>query len=196
MIARLKGTVVEKDQNGLVVDVGGVGYAVIVSTGDYGSAELNAETSLHIYEHIREDTHDLYGFSNVPSRQFFQQLLSINGVGPKVALGILGAASVPQLQQAIASGDADIFKGVAGVGTKTAQRIVVELKDKLEAIGIGGGPGGASGGAQLSASDPAFQALLGLGYTVSQAAQALAAVPPEVISEQDRVKAALKELKK
>jgi holliday junction DNA helicase RuvA len=188
MIARLRGKVVEKGLDGIIIDVGGVGYAVVLSSSDYGSVTIGEEASLHIYENIREDAHDLYGFSNLPSKQFFQQLLSISGVGPKVALSVLSSASLPQLQQAIASGDADVFKGVSGVGTKTAQRIMVELKGKVTATGELG-----STTASSSSGDPAYQALLGLGYTAAQAAQAVAAIPVEVVGEQARVKYALKQ---
>ncbi len=190
MIAQLRGVVLGKDSNGLVLDVGGVGYAVIVAAADYGSALTGEETSLHIYEHIREDAHDLYGFSNLPSKRFFQQLLSISGVGPKVALGILSAASLPQLQQAIASGDADVFKGVAGVGKKTAERIMVELKGKVEVPGLVD----QGGGSAPTGGDPAYQALIGLGYTTMQAAEAVARIPADITEEQARVKAALKQV--
>jgi Holliday junction DNA helicase RuvA len=190
MIAQLRGVVLGKDSDGLVLDVGGVGYAVVVSAADHGSSLTGEETSLHIYEHIREDAHDLYGFSNLPSKRFFQQLLSINGVGPKVALGILSAASLPQLQQAIASGDADVFKGVAGVGKKTAERIMIELKGKIESPGLVDQLGGPT----ASDGDPAYQALIGLGYTAQQAAQAVAAIPGDITDEQARVKAALKQV--
>jgi holliday junction DNA helicase RuvA len=189
MIARLRGTVLEKDQDGLVIDIGGVGYAVVVATSDHGSAVVGEEMHLYIYENIREDAHDLYGFSNLPSKRFFQQLLSINGVGPKVAMGIMSAAILPQLQQAIASGDADVFKGVAGVGKKTAERIMVELKGKVEATGLS-----TPAGPLASGGDPAYQALIALGYTATQAAEAVSHVPADITGEQARVKAALKQL--
>jgi len=190
MIARLRGKVVEKERDGLVLDVGGVGYAVMVPVADHGSALSGEEVSLYIHEHIREDAHDLYGFSNLPSKRFFQQLLSISGIGPKVALSVLSAASLPQLQQAIASGDADVFKGVAGVGKKTAERIMVELKGKVDVPGLVGPATDSS----ASGIDPAYQALIGLGYTAMQAAQAVAAIPATITDEQERVKAALKQV--
>ncbi len=190
MIAQLRGQVVEKDQNGLVVDVGGVGYAVAVPASDYDSAVTGEASHLYIYEHIREDAHDLYGFSNLPSKRFFQQLLAISGIGPKVALSVLSAASLPQLQQAVASGDAAVFKGVAGVGKKTAERIMVELKGKVEVLGVVGGLSAVSG----RPNDATYQALVQLGYTAAQAAQAVTQIPPEVTDEQERVKVALKHL--
>jgi Holliday junction DNA helicase RuvA len=190
MIAQLRGKVLEKDGDGLVLDVGGVGYAVMVPAADHGSAVTGEELHVYIHEHIREDAHDLYGFSNLPSKRFFQQLLSISGIGPKVAIGVLSAASLPQLQQAIAGGDADVFKGISGVGKKTAERIMVELKGKVENPGLTDTAGGPVGG-----SDPAYQALLGLGYTANQAAEAVAQIPHDITDEQARVKAALKQVK-
>jgi Holliday junction DNA helicase RuvA len=188
MIAQLRGTVIEKDVDTVVVEAGGIGYEVAVTASDYGSLTVGEETKLHILDYIREDTHALYGFSNGPSKRFFQQLLSINGVGPKVAMSVLSAASLLQLQQAVAGGDAAVFKGVSGVGAKTAERIMVELRGKVEVTsGLA-----ASGGAR--ATDPAYQALLGLGYTPNQAAEAVAQVPSDITDEQARVKAALKQI--
>jgi Holliday junction DNA helicase RuvA len=189
MIARLSGKVVEKGTDGLVVDAGGVGYAVAVAASDYGGANLEEDITLHIYEHIRDDAHDLYGFSNMPSRRFFEQLLSVSGVGPKVAMGVLSAASLPQLQQAIAAGDVEVFRGVAGVGKKTAERIMVELKGKVEASGV------SLVGMAAGSNDSVYQALVGLGYTPAQAAEAAAGVPAEVTGEQARIKAALRDLR-
>lgn len=191
MIARLTGKVIEKNQEGLVLDIGGIGYAVMVAAADHGSATMDDEITLHIHENIREDAHDLYGFTNLPSKRFFQQLLGISGIGPKVALSVLSAASLPQLQQAVASGDAAVFRGVAGVGTKTAERIMVELKGKVETLDANFS---AHAGKGIRAGDPAYQALVGLGYTAMQSAQAVAAIPPEITDEQERVKAALKTL--
>lgn len=181
MIAQLRGKVIEKDLDTVIIEAGGIGYEVAVTTADYGSLTIGEETKLYTLDYIREDTHALYGFSNGPSKRFFQQLLGINGVGPKVALSVLSAASLPQLQQAIATGDAAVFKGVSGVGTKTAERIMVELRGKVETMGA----------AAHGSTDPAYQALLGLGYTANQAAEAVAQIPAEVTDEQARVKAAL-----
>lgn len=191
MIARLRGIVIEKTMDAAILEAGGVGYEVVLSSSDHGSLIMGEEASLHIYEHIREDAHNLYGFSNLPSKHFFEQLLSITGIGPKVAMNVLSAASLPQLQSAIAGGDPEILRGVAGIGKKTAERIMVELKGKVSAAGL---PAGVLGGVAVSSGDAAYQALIGLGYTPSQAAEALGAVPADVAGEQARVKAALKQL--
>lgn len=189
MIARLRGQVIEKGLDSAIIDVGGVGYEVMVPAADYGTLIMGEETSLHIYEQIREDAHNLYGFSNLPSKRFFEQLLTISGIGPKVAMGVVSAAPLAQLQSAIAAGDPEVLRGVAGVGKKTAERITVELKNKVEAVGLAAMQGGG-----VTSVDPAYQALLGLGYTAAQAAEALSNLPAEITGEQERVKAALKQL--
>ncbi|HEX7259937.1 MAG TPA: Holliday junction branch migration protein RuvA [Candidatus Saccharimonadia bacterium] len=190
MIARLRGIVIEKTIGSAIIEAGGVGYEVVVTAADHGSLTMGEEASLHIFEQIREDAHNLYGFSNLASKHFFEQLLSISGIGPKVAINILSAAGLPQLQSAIAGGDPEILRGVAGVGKKTAERIVVELKTKMEAVGLTAG----GMGEPVSSGDAAYQALIGLGYTPAQAAEALRGVPSSIKKEQDRVKAALKQL--
>lgn len=189
MIARLRGTVIEKTPDAVIIEAAGVGYEVIISAADFDSLVISEEVSVHIHDHLREDAHNLYGFTNAPTKRFFEQLIGISGVGPKVAMNVLAAAPLPQLQSAIAGGDAEVLQGVAGIGKKTAERIVVELKSKIGALEMPIGAGRA-----LSSVDPAYQALLGLGYTPNQAAQALAIVPKSVLGEQARLKAALKEL--
>lgn len=188
MIARLRGVVIEKGIDAVILDVGGIGYEVTVNAADHGSVVMGEETQLHIYEQIREDAHNLYGFTNLPSKQFFEQLLSITGIGPKVAMNVLSAASLPQLQSAVAGGDPELLRGVAGIGKKTADRIMLELKGKVDATGVVL-PGGSAG-----SSDPAYQALIGLGYKPAQAAEAVSQIPADVTNEQERVKLALKQV--
>lgn len=180
MIARIRGTVVEKAGETLVVECAGVGYELYVRPEDWGSASVGREVTLQVYEHLREDAHTLFGFAEPAAKRLFEQLLSVNGVGPKVALAILSAASLSQLQGAIAAGDPELLRGVSGVGKKTAERVMLELAGKLEASG------GSSG------NDPTYQALVALGYSQQQAAEAAAAVPADVTDEQARIKAALK----
>jgi holliday junction DNA helicase RuvA len=183
MIATIEGTVTEKIGDTLVIELGGIGYEVVVTAADWGNSPVGKSSKFYVYEHIREDAHQLFGFSSVGAKQLFMQLLGVNGVGPKVAMQVMGAATLERLQQAIGAGDADLFKGVSGVGKKTAERIMVELKGKVE-VGVSG--------ATVASGDAAYQALLGLGYSAAQAAEALAAVPADVTDEQERVKLALK----
>lgn len=185
MIASLYGTIAEKLDNSLILDIGGVGYELIVTLDEWGAAKVDAEARYYIHEQIREDAHNLYGFSSLSSKQLFAQLLTISGVGPKVAMQILSAAGEARLRQAIASGDPALLKGITGVGPKTAQRVIVELKGKVEE--------GAAGLAPVA--DPTYQALIALGYTPPQATAAVGQIPDSVTGDQDRLKAALKQVK-
>lgn len=190
MIATIEGTVSEKLHDSVVVELGGIGYEVVVTVGDWGSVVTGKSSKFYIYEHIREDSHQLFGFQERAAKELFIQLLSVNGVGPKVAMQIMSAASLERLQSAIAVGDLDLFKGVSGVGKKTAERIMVELKGKVS-VGDGAILGAQVGGAANS-TDAAYQALIGLGYKPTQAAEAVARIPAEVTNEQERVKQALR----
>lgn len=120
MIATLTGTVTHKLSNSIVVDINGIGYELLTTVDDWGTAQLNEVQSFHVYEQIREDAHNLFGFTDLAAKELFIKLLSVNGVGPKVALATLSAAGVDRLSQAIASGDTSLLKGVSGVGKKTA----------------------------------------------------------------------------
>lgn len=179
MIATLTGTVSHKLDTSLVIDINGIGYEVLTIVDDWGAAKLGATQTFHIYEQIREDAHNLFGFTDLAAKKMFIQLLSVNGVGPKVALATLSAAGVDRLSQAIASGDISLLKGVSGVGKKTAERIMVELAGKVTTT-------------SAPIHDDTYQALMGLGYTNSQAADAIAALPTDVTDVGDRVKLALK----
>jgi Holliday junction DNA helicase RuvA len=182
MIATLRGTISEKLPAALILETGGVGYELTVTVDEWGSAKPGTEARYYIYEQIREDAHNLYGFRELASKQLFVQLLGISGVGPKLAMQILSSAGEPRLRQAIASGDPALLRGITGVGPKTAQRVMVELRGKVEEGGAGLAP----------VADPTYQALVSLGYTPAQASAAVAALPPEVTDEQARLKLALK----
>lgn len=186
MIARLTGKIVDKVGDTLIVEVGGLGYEVFVTAADWGAAKVGSTATYQIYEQIREDAYNLYGFAEAEAKQLFIQLIGISGIGPKVALAVLSAASLEQLKQAIVAGDPDLLRGVSGVGKKTAERIVMELRGKVEALA----------GASVSSGDAAYQALVGLGYTGQQAADAVAQIPTDIKGDQDRIKAALKGLSK
>lgn len=179
MIATLTGKVTHKVGASLVVDINGIGYELLTTVDDWGSAKLGEVQSFHIYEQIREDAHNLFGFSDLQSKEMFIKLIGVNGVGPKVALATLSAAGVDRLSQAIASGDISLLKGVSGVGKKTAERIMVELAGKVTTT-------------NAPVNDETYQALMGLGYSNSQAADAVAALPSDVTDVGERVKLALK----
>jgi holliday junction DNA helicase RuvA len=187
MIASLTGIVAEKTDDALIVSIGGVGYEVFATVEDWGAAKTGKEQSFYIYEQIREDAHNLYGFSTLEAKQLFVQLLSVSGVGPKMAMTILSAATLNRLKQAIVSGDPDLLKGIAGVGKKTAERVIVELRGKVKDGGMIG---------PMTSADPTYQALVGLGYSAAQAAEAVSSVPDSVKGDQARIKAALKVVSK
>jgi Holliday junction DNA helicase RuvA len=182
MIGTLRGIIAEKLADTLILEVGGVGYELLTTVDDWGAVELGKEAKFYIHEQVREDAFNLFGFRELSSKQLFGQLLSVNGVGPKVAMGILSAAGENRLRQAIASGDPALLKGISGVGPKTAQRVILDLRGKVDE--------GTAGLAPLS--DSTYQALVALGYTPSQAAQAVQNIPSTITDEGERVKAALR----
>lgn len=189
MIATLKGLVTEKGSSMVVLECAGVGYGLLVSFEDFGALETGKTAKLYVYEHIREDTHDLFGFRSLQAKVFFEQLLSVSGVGPKMALAILSIANLSHVRQAIASGDTKFITQAAGVGKKVAERIVVDLKDKVgldvsedatDFLTVNANP-----------SDEALQGLVTLGYSVQDAAKALKGVD-EKLPAAERIKEALK----
>ena len=137
MIGQLRGRLADKRPNQVLLDVGGVGYLVQVPLSTYASlGELHAEVSLLIHTHVREDALSLYGFLSSREKHFFEMLLSASGVGPSLALKILSGMSVEELVPAIRGGDLARLTRIPGVGRKTAERMVVELKDRLEAVAM------------------------------------------------------------
>lgn len=186
MIARLRGHPV-RTAEGLVVDVGGVGYLLNASAGALRKAESGGEVTVETYLHVREDALQLYGFADAHERELFLQLLSVNGVGPKVALAIVSGSPAAELRLAIVLEDVARFQTIPGVGKKTAERIVLELKEKLgDTVPVAISP---AAGTRPHAV--ARDALVELGYSVSEAEQALAVVDFELPPE-ERVRLALK----
>lgn len=192
MIATLQGEVAVKNTDSIVLDVHGVGYGVIISQPDM-EASLKGETiKLHIYEHIREQSHDLFGFREVPAKELFEQLLNVNGVGPKMAISLMNIGDMLSLKQAIAGGDARYIQAAQGVGKRVAERIIVDLKDKVEVLpGLVGSGVPAHLRRQPSPKDEAVQALVALGYTPNDAAELLEGVD-ESLSAEDRIRQALR----
>ncbi len=187
MISRLRGAATAVPE-GLIVDVGGVGYLVAASAGALRKAALDTEVVVETYLHVREDTLQLYGFADGAERELFTQLLTVNGIGPKVALAIVSGSSVGELRRAIALEDVARFQAIPGIGKKTAERIVLELKGKLgteEVTPI-------SAAAGTPAHVTAREALVELGYTLVEAEQALASIDPELPAT-ERVRLALRQ---
>jgi Holliday junction DNA helicase RuvA len=190
MIATLEGTISEKTDDHIVLECGPIGYEIFVCFEDFGALAKEEKTKLFIYEHLRENTHDLFGFRNAQSKMLFEQLLSVNGVGPKMALNILSVATLEHVRSAIAAGDTKFISQAVGVGKRVAERVVVDLKDK---VGLVSDESATSFliSASANPNDEALQGLVALGYSVNDAAEALAKVD-EKLKTEDRIKAALK----
>jgi Holliday junction DNA helicase RuvA len=187
VIARLRGKPAGRTADGLVLDVNGVGYLLAATPRALAKADGAAEVALETYLHVREDALQLYGFADADERQLFERLLSVSGVGPKVALAIVSGSTPAELRRAIALEDTARFEAIPGIGRKTAQRVVLELREKLAAEAPVVVAAGGAAPAQLVARD----ALVELGYTVLEAEAALAEIDPELPAE-ERVRLALR----
>ncbi len=190
MIAHVSGIVAEKFNSSVIVDVHGVGYEVAVALGDFEHAVLNEEVKFYTYHHIREQSQELFGFSSLAAKKLFEMLITVQGVGPKAALAILSLGDSEMVRNAIASSDAVFIAKASGVGKRIAERIVVDLADKVGLpVRMNISPTGATG--QVSHNDEALEALVALGYTLNDATRALEGVSTD-LSTADRVTAALK----
>ena len=189
MIASLKGKIKYIRGSYVVVDVGGVGYKVFTTPYTLGKIAGGDEVEFVIYTYIREDTFALYGFLGLEELEMFELLISISGIGPKAGLGLLTVASVKTIKTAILNEDPSILTKVSGVGKKTAERVILELGNKIAAL-----PEDEKEGA-LSDSD-SIEALMGMGYSVTEAREALKTVPKDIIDVGPRIKHALKNLGK
>jgi Holliday junction DNA helicase RuvA len=190
MIATLEGIISEKFVDSIVVDVNGVGYGLLVTADDYSKLALDEKAKLYVYEHIREVSHDLFGFSRIETKQLFEQLLSVKNVGPKVALAVLDIGSGDYVRSAIAAGEVKTLQTAKGVGKRAAEQIVVELRDK---VGIVAGTGAEDiiNRGSVNQSDEAVQALVALGYQEIDAQLALQNIDKDLPTE-ERIKQALR----
>lgn len=180
---------VEKFASSLIVDVAGVGYEVAVPFGDFEAAKLDDDIKLHTYHHIREQSEELYGFSTLAAKKIFEMLITVQGVGPKAALAILSLGPIENVRNAIANADSAYITKASGVGKKTAERVVVDLADK---VGLPTHYGRSDEPVQieLNTNDEALEALMALGYNLADATRALGDVDKN-LSTTERVRAAL-----
>jgi len=189
MIASLRGRVAATRPGAIVLDVGGVGYLVAATTSAVrraGDAD-GGEITVHTHLHVREDTLQLYGFASTAERSLFELLLGVSGVGPKAALAIVSGYAPDQIRRAVATGDHALFTSIPGIGRRTAERVVVDLKDKVGAVESVAGPGDSAAGDDHAA---ARDALVGLGMSVAEAEAALRDVDEDAPIE-ERVRLAL-----
>ena len=186
MIARLRGKAVASTPEGLILDVGGVGYLVAATPSAVRKADGADEVTVETYLHVRQDVMQLYGFAERAERELFMQLLSVNGIGPKVALAIVSGSPAEELRRAIVRGDAVRFQAIPGIGKKTAERIVLELKEKLAVAALAPVSGG-----DVDDHVVARNALVELGYSIADAERALAETDVTSTPE-ERVRQALR----
>lgn len=199
MISFLDGIVEFKGEKFVMVNVGGVGYKVFVGSETLQkipqkNGSVNPSTPLRVklwtHQYIREDAIELYGFLSYAELDFFETVIHVPGIGPKGGLGILGIAPIDTLKKAIAAGDTSYLTRVSGIGKKTAEKIVLELKDKMAGRGV------SVEAPELKDEADALEALVSLGYSQREAREALSAVPKEMTSVEKRVRTALRNLGK
>jgi Holliday junction DNA helicase RuvA len=188
MIAHVSGVVAEKFANSVIVDVHDIGYEVQVPTNDFDRALLGEPVKFYTYHHIREQSQELFGFSSLTAKKLFELLITVQGVGPKAALAILSLGESEDVRNAIANSDSTFITKASGVGKKTAERVVVDLSDK---VGLAVSIASSTGVTAVAASDEALEAMMALGYTLNDAMAALENVPADLPTAQ-RVTMALK----
>jgi len=189
MIATLHGKLQSRENDSFVVNIGGIGLRVRVTSATAANmGALGSDVMLFTHLRVREDELSLYGFATEDELRLFETLLTVSGIGPKVAMGILNAASPETLRLAIAQGNVDVLTTLPGIGKKTAQRLVLELKGKVEVSGLG----------EMSELTPldedVVNALINLGYSAAEAARAARAVPASAKTLEDRLRVALQYL--
>jgi Holliday junction DNA helicase RuvA len=190
MIATLNGKISQKLIESIVLDVNGVGYGLLIPQETHSKVNVDSELMLYVYEHIRENSYDLYGFAEIETKELFIKLINVNGVGPKVALNILGIGSVSRVREAIATGNIKLIQTAPGVGKRVAERVLIELKDK---VGLLSSLDESTllVGDDSALQDEAVQALVALGYSVVDAVNSLKPIDTE-LSTKERVTLALK----
>ena len=191
MIAFLTGKILNKGRGFVILQAGNIGYQVFVNAGMYADLDNGQEVEFYIHHHVSETAQDLYGFKSFSELEFFKLLISISGVGPKSGLGVLAMASVDEIKESIAHGDPSLLNKVSGIGTKTAERIVLELKNKIDYL-VSTANGTAQSG--VTASSDEIDALISLGYSLQQAREALKNVDVSVTESGERIRAALKNI--
>ncbi|EKE20304.1 MAG: Holliday junction DNA helicase RuvA [uncultured bacterium] len=187
MIAKLKGKIDFLRDSYVVVDVSGIGYKVFVTAHTAGTIAGMTEVEFYTHTYVREDTLSLYGFLTLDELEMFEMLITISGIGPKAAMGILTIADPNTVRTAVLNEDASLLTRVSGVGKKTAQRVILELKNKISDIP-------AHQKNQITSDSDALEALVAMGYSVSEARETLKLVSVEIKDVGERVKMALKSL--
>jgi Holliday junction DNA helicase RuvA len=191
MIATLTGKISEKLNDKLIIDVNGIGYGLYVTLDDSSKLELNQNTKLYVYEHVREQSYELFGFTSRDIQNLFEQLLEVNGVGPKMALNLLSIGSANDVRRAIAEGDFKFIQRANGVGKRVAERVVIELKDKVGLIASDLGDSDIFRSNVGQSKDDAVEALIALGFSPNDAIEAFKSIDKDLPTE-ERIRLALK----
>ena len=188
MIAHISGKIAEKFAGSVIVDVSGVGYEVIVPVGEFERAVLNEQIKFYTYHNITDRSQELFGFSSLAAKKLFELLITVQGVGPRAGIAIMSLGETEEVRNAIACEDAKFIQKAAGVGKKSAERVILDLKDKVGmAISKPDGVGDSVG----LASDEALEALIALGFNLNDATKALEQIPRDLPTE-ERITLALK----
>jgi len=190
MIAYLKGKIIAKGDRYIILEHDGIGYKVYITLTLWADFEIGQEAEFFIYHYIREDASDLYGFKTQEELDFFEKLISVSGVGPKSALGVMIVAEVKEIKAAIANNDPVILTKVSGIGRKTAERVVLELKEKVEFLA------GKDERASVKADAEVIDALVSLGYKLNEARDLVKRIPDSLDNTSDKIKWVLKNLNK
>lgn len=191
MIAKLEGIIVHIAEKFFIIDVSGVGYKLHATVETLSSSLLGDHASFWVYTAVRENSIDLYGFKNINELSFFELLLDVSGIGPRSALSILAIAPIDTLKRAIATGDTGYLNKVSGIGKKTAEKIIIELRDKLQDY-----KNDNDTPQTLRDESDILEALKSLGYSQNEARDALKQVPPTTLGTNARIKEALQILGK
>ena len=190
MIASLRGQIDSIDINEVVIDCQGVGYGLRMSGNDISLLQSGKTAHIHIYEHIKDDAHDLYGFLSKDTKRLFVQLLSVKNIGPKAAMALLDVGSVQTVRQAIANGEVKTLQSAKGVGKRAAEQVVVELRDKM-GVAVGEQADALAGRGAVRHNDEALLGLIALGFNEADALEVLADIDPS-LSTEARITQALK----
>lgn len=191
MIAHIRGQITEKYHTSVVVDVAGVGYEITLTTLDFDVATVNTENKYYTHHAVRENAEELYGFSTLAAKRMFEMLISVNGVGPKAAMAILSLGPAEDVRNAIANADAAYVAKASGVGKKSAERVIVDLRGKVGLPSHVGASQPLAPAPAVAEADEALDALIALGFSLKEATAALAAVD-STLPTGERVRLALK----
>lgn len=194
MIAHIKGEIAEKFANSVIIDVQGVGYEISLTSPDYDALNLNDTVKVYTYHHVREQSEELFGFTALEGKKLFELLITVQGIGPKAAMSILSLGSYEEVRNAIANADAAFVSKASGVGKKSAERVIVDLREKVGLPTYYGRKSDPVASTTVPANDEALDALMALGFQLADATRALEGVDLDLPVE-ERIRLALKSRK-